>query len=82
MQQSQKEKVNISMHVADLENARACAEQLGVALEDYILLATHAVNMAVLSGKTTVQVPPGLTATKWWTNREKTCVQNFFSKAA
>lgn len=82
MQQNQKKNVNIGMHVADLDNARACAERLGVALEDYILLATHAVNTAVLSGAPTVQVPLGSASTRWWNEGEKRCVQSIFDKAA
>lgn len=82
MQQSEKLHLDIGMHVADLERARVCADKLGVGLEDYVLLATHVVNTAVLSGTSTAQVPPSSATTKWWKETGTKCVQSTFDKAA
>lgn len=83
MQKREKQHLAIDMHGADFECARASADQLGIGLEAYILLATHLVSTAVLSGTPTMQVPSGGPASDDWRKekREK-CAQIALAQAA
>lgn len=58
-----KQQLCLNMHVSDLDRARLCAESLGLQVEAYILLASHLVTTAALSGSSTVAIPEGLLTT-------------------
>jgi hypothetical protein len=55
-----KQPLSIDIHAADLDRAVRGAEELGLPLDEYLVLCAHVVSTAVLMGRSSFDVPYGV----------------------